>query len=117
MAERLYRCINPKCGPNGHEFTGESPAKCPKCGIAEDDPKLGLAIRRLVLVHFDPPSPLPGIGMGYRACNHQRGIAVGMPSPDKPGVHAGTGDPRSVTCPKCKESEEYTAAMAAFDDD
>lgn len=117
MAIKMFRCANPKCRKaNKGTFFAEIP-KCPQCGIEANDPKYGRLIGRCALVHFDPPSPVPGIGLNVRACDPAKVITVASTNERKPSWHAGTGNPKGVTCPQCKETRAYQAAIAGLDDE
>jgi ssDNA-binding Zn-finger/Zn-ribbon topoisomerase 1 len=110
MAKKFYQCLNPKCLPvEKGRFMAEL-GTCPQCGANEDDPKRGRLIHRLVMVHYDPPSEVPGFGQGVRACNKKVIIQV-LPNPGggmpKKPWQAGTGNVYAVTCPDCKETEEW----------
>ena len=115
---KLFRCTRVSCVKKDQgRFQSEGWA-CPQCGLPMKDPKLGDKIMRLTMVHFDPPSEWPGMGLHYRACDPSIGIQVapaqnGMPNP----WHAGTGDPRQVSCPKCKDTEAYKKALATAEDE
>jgi hypothetical protein len=120
---KQYICSHPKClVKDGGKFSGEfTPKKavCPRCGTREDDEKFGCAIQRLTVIHFDPPTHMPGIGQNHRACDPAVGIKAQllsnslMPNP----WHAGTGDINVVTCEKCKATPEYQQAMQRQDDE
>ncbi len=115
---KYYRCHNPTCAPKDQgKFRSTAPV-CPQCRISADDPKFGRLIVRLVFVHFDPPTHVPGIGQNVRACDPTKPIQApdgpnGLPNP----WHAGTGVPAAVTCQACQETPEYKAALAAEDDE
>lgn len=119
MPLKMFRCLNPTCCTLKDQgiFHAEYP-KCPRCQTDAADPKFGRLIVRLTLVHFDPPTHVPGIGKNYRACDPTVDIQAaqggnGMPNP----FHAGTGTPAAVTCPACKESAEFKAALATEEED
>jgi len=99
----LYRCLNPKCaddpsGKLGHDFTADVPV-CDKCGVDGRDPRFARVVHRLVVLHYDPPSPVEGIGLGHRACDPSK---TSRASSD--GMQMATGDPESVNCAKCRET-------------
>lgn len=114
---KQYRCLRPKCqNRNKGLFKAEQPT-CPQCNLQANDPKFGHMICRLVVVHFDPPTDFPGMGQGYRACDHAKTIQAdpgtgGVPNP----WHAGTGAINAVTCSECKETTEYKTAAALQDE-
>jgi hypothetical protein len=118
MATRkLFRCNNPKCqAVNKGKFQSEKP-ECPQCKIGADHPKFGSLILRLVMVHYDPPSEMPGISQWVRACDKSKSIAVqdggGVPNP----WHAGTGLIQAVTCPECMATAEFKASLAQCEDE
>ena len=115
---KLFTCTNPRCHENGQDFgfsSTDAEPPCPKCGVAYTDPRK--IVRRLVMIHFDPPSDVPGFGCGHRACDPKVHIAIGggpngdqdwLPNP----YHAGTGDPMRVTCPACRASDAWKTALA-----
>lgn len=97
---KLYRCH--PCGK--FEFTADRPV-CPQCGTDGDDPRIkarGFVIP-LVILHFDPPSGLPGMGKNRPACDQT--LYVGHN-----GVRA-TGEPSAVSCAACKLTEEFALAL------
>lgn len=83
------------------------------------DPKFGNQIERIAIIHLDPPSEFPGVGMGYRACNHDRVIGVDMvPGTRVPNpFNIGTGVASLVTCEACKKTPEYLALIARENDE
>lgn len=113
----LFRCLRPKCaeGKNGFEFQAEK-AQCPKCGLRREDPRMGQFLVPLHIVHFDPPDePELGKGKNYRACDPGQPITVPM---TRDGKHPasrdhGTAVPQAVTCPACKQTPVYKAALSA----
>lgn len=97
MAKRLYRCL--VCT---REFEADKPA-CEACGIdPATDPRNKDVIVPLVTHHFDPPSKVPGRGLGHAACNPR--LRIGTPK------CAFTGEPESVNCAACKASAQFLAA-------
>jgi len=118
---KLFRCGNPACKDRKtgkfHDFASEQPV-CDLCGIEANDEKYGHLIIRLVRVHFDPPSKVPGIGLTVRACNPRIAITA-MTEGDGPPTpwHAGTGDVDCVTCPECRATPAWEQAhMDAHDE-
>jgi hypothetical protein len=113
----LYRCLNPKCadrpdGKPGHDFDakldkGRPVPVCDKCGLDGRLPKFMRYIVKLVCIHFDPPSGLPGVGLNVCLCD---GRDVGKL---KAGEAGATGDPECVTCPKCLEHPQFTYEVDA----
>jgi len=115
----MWRCLNPECADNpggnaGHEFDSETlMAVCPKCGASRAHPRTGQLLVRLATIHFDPPTKFKGIGENRRACD---GKSVLIDDPLKAGLdhfHGATGDPGSVTCRECKQTDKFKAAAAA----
>ena len=102
----LWRCYNPKCATNpygkqGFDFEVDGRvAKCPKCGIDNEGRFTSLLVR-LTLIHYDPPSPVPGFGMGYTLCDANRMVYA-----LNPGEQA-SGEPVAVNCKKCKEHADF----------
>ncbi len=119
--EKRYRCDNGNCRskPTKGEFRSKVPL-CPLCGTAADEPRFGHLIVRLVDIHFDPPSHIANYGMGHRACNPAVPIqaqANELGEPTLSGLfHAGTGDPRCVTCDACKETDVFKRVFDEWDD-
>lgn len=115
MNDKLYRCSNANCCDrvgNPHEFLADE-GICPKCGISQGDQRFGSLIIRCVMIHFDPPSPVPGYGLGVRACAPETAIHAPVDAFGRPRIgHGGTGDPVAVSCPACKATEAYQAAIA-----
>lgn len=109
--KRTWRCYNPACadveGIPGHDFDVEAgKAKCDRCGIAEDDPRYGGKLVALAVIHWEAPSVVEGMGVGYPAC-----------APNATAAQAGrvhrTGSPKAVTCHACKETPAFQEALAA----
>jgi len=90
----LHRCLNPRCEVT--EFTAADPV-CPGCGA--ENP----LVVRLPVIHFDPPSPFAGKGLGHRACDPTTPISRGR----------GTGEPAVVNCPACRATDAFRAVPAA----
>ena len=107
-AYRCYNCVGDN-GTPGKDFEGDAP-KCPACGVdAAGNPRLAGMIVALEVIHFDAPSPVRGVGVGFRACDPKKRL------PDGDGMDKGTrftGHPAAVTCPRCKASEAYLKATA-----
>lgn len=101
---RFWRCYNTPCadkpGTPGHDFMAVDPV-CDKCGIDRRDPRFTQIITPVVVVHYDPPSPVDGVGQRTLAC-------TGKPIA---GFRA-TGDPEAVNCPACQASEAWQANYA-----
>lgn len=122
MAVKAYRCMNPECLAKKSDalfFADPVPGtlECPQCGLKDSDPKFGGLLQRMVIVHFDPPSRIPGFGLGVRACDPTKGINVKAVSTKKPSWHSGTGNTDAVTCPQCKETLEFKKAAAQTDEE
>jgi hypothetical protein len=114
-----FRCLRTTCQKlDMGRFFSAAP-RCPQCGLEGNDPD-GKNIVLLVMVHYDPPraanddvfidmsGKIMGTGKGHRACEPRRSIqaaedANGVPVP----WHAGTGIKAQVTCPACKQTEEF----------
>lgn len=101
-----YRCQNPLCAgkPDFWVDAGKDPA-CPGCEISITDERFKSLITPVAILHFDPPSHVPGFGRGYWACNPAKAVVVNV------GRDRATGDPLVVTCPACKETAAYASAM------
>src|SRR5579864_6436536 len=94
---KQFRCMNQKCqAKNDGRFESESDEPtCSQCNIGKDHPRFGKMILRVAEIHFDPPSEVPGYGLGFRACNPK--VPIGVPINGlKPVYHGGTGDPTIV---------------------
>ncbi len=69
----------------------------------------------MTVTHFDPPvDPDNQGGLNHRACDPSisifaRFLRNGEPDP----WHNGTGALSAVTCPACKETEAFKAALTA----
>lgn len=100
---RLWRCYNQKCSDSphkpGHDFSADGP-KCDRCGTDGTLPKFAHLIVPLKIVHFDPPSHVDDIGLGFIACQPTEPI----------GKYRATGDPGSVNCPACRVTEAWEKA-------
>lgn len=115
---KLFRCTRPSCTTKDMGRFQSLGWECPQCGLSIKDPKLGHKIIRLTVIHFDPPSEWPGVGLNVRACNKAMPIQApegpnGVPNP----WHAGTGDPRQVSCPDCLLTDEYKKALLTSEDE
>ncbi len=114
---KFFQCDRPSCLKlRKGRFYSEQPI-CPQCKTEGKDPKYGHTIRRLTIIHYDPPSEYPGIGMTHRACSRKEPIQAsdgvnGQPNP----WHAGTGSIAAVTCHECMKTPEFKKAAAALDD-
>lgn len=107
---QFYRCL--KCSTKEpFEFWAEQPV-CPQCGLRRDDARLGQFLIPLHVIHFDPPE-IPALmkGKNVRACEPAVAIQTPLDTRNNPTRHGGTGDPRAVTCPQCKETEAFKAAL------
>ena len=120
--KKFFRCLNPKClqvemGQFWSDASEKNPAVCPQCGIVgKQGTKFGHMIQRLTVVHFDPPTEIPGIGQNVRACETSRAIQAdempnGIPNP----YHAGTGSVQQVNCPECMATTAYIDACMTHD--
>lgn len=101
---RFYRCYNPNCTEHpakmpGYDFTADVPV-CPKCKVDARQPRFSHLIVPLVIIHFDPPSQVPGYGVGELACD-------GKPSAGR----MATGDPEVVNCPACRQTDVWKEAQ------
>lgn len=95
----LFRCLNCRA-----EFEAAAPA-CAPCGLdAAKSPRDAELVVKLETIHFDPPSGVAGRGLNHAACDPR--LTLG-------GGRRFTGEPGSVTCAKCKQTEAYTAADGA----
>lgn len=106
----LYRCWNASCatdkaGRLGFDFDASEPV-CPRCGADARQPRTANVVIELAVIHFEPPSPRDGIGIGETAC--------------KPGYarhriarHA-TSDPRVVNCAECRKTEVFRTEAARW---
>lgn len=108
---RCYACLNDK-GTHGVDFaTDAADPTCPTCGIAKSDKRAGQFIETLVLLHWEPPHPHPGlaarVGCGHLACDPS--VKTGMGG----AGHRVTAEPSVVNCPGCKASAVFKAAAAS----
>lgn len=100
---------NPHAGRLGFEFEGEkSAAKCPKCGIESGDIRFGPLLTPLVTIHYDPPSPVPGYGMGYPLCDKSK-IVVAL------NGEQASGEPCAVNCKACKDHADFPKDWVEMD--
>ena len=125
-AKKLFRCMNPKCqalnlamGRFWAEASETNPAVCPQCKIVgKANTKFGHLIVRLTIVHFDPPSEIPGIGLNVRACDQDKIIQVSEGGNGIPNhYHVGSGSVRAVNCPACQASEAYQQVLRIEQDE
>jgi hypothetical protein len=112
---RPYRCYNCGVYPDTYDFYAEDVGKmvaCPKCKITVGEFKDHLT--PLVLIHFDPPHPVVAVGRGTR----RRACAPAVPTTNVEATegekHGATGVAMHVTCPNCRKSVEYAAAIKAY---
>lgn len=93
-----YRCMGCENdrGLPGREFESATPV-CPGCGADARNPRHANHIVELRDIHYDAPSRVKGVGVGYRACDPTKRL------PDGNGVtgSAFTGEPSAVTCQAC----------------
>lgn len=102
---RCYACTNDN-GLPGRDFVAENPV-CPACGLdGTTNPRFKPLFAELAVVHFDPPTAVPGVGTNRPACDPKKKIGG-------PGVDRATGEPLAVTCPACKGSKTWQDAMEA----
>lgn len=110
MAKRFWkcwRCQDENAPRPGYDFTADDPV-CPKCKTnGETTEGKDIVIARMVL-HFEPPSDLPGVGSRIVACS-------GLPTPTTP-VRC-TGEPHQVNCPACRATEAWKQAKEKWDRD
>ena len=103
-----YRCQNPLCaGKPDFWVDTDKVAACPCCEISITDKRFGKVISPLVVMHFEPPSHVAGYGRGHYACDPGK-VVVQVATR---GRELATGEPRAVTCPSCKETAAYAAAI------
>jgi hypothetical protein len=103
MAQRAYRCLLCRSleRPHGLDFEGTEP-KCPRCAAGPP------AVQALVHIHLlvlDPEGPILGeFGRRYHvACKPEATNPRGAPC---------TGETVAVTCPLCKQTNDYKAVKA-----
>ena len=104
---RCYNCDGPK-GLPGRDFEAAAPT-CPACGVDGTVPRFAGLVAALEVVHFDAPSVVRNVGVGYRACDPAKRLPAGD------GMDAGprfSGHPAAVTCPGCKASAAFLEATA-----
>lgn len=121
---RCYECLSPErkaIGKPGYEFevlsTVENPA-CPSCGTPIKSDRGERVIHPISVIHFEAPAKAApnsiraktassagrgggmylNTGSGVIACNTSR-VSTGK-------IHT-SGEPKAVTCPKCKETDVY----------
>lgn len=99
-----YLCLN--CaddkGIPGKKFWSDT-AKC-SCGVDATVPELASYLKKLVLMHYDPPHPvLHGRGTNKKLCDGQSVHTL------VPAKESYTGDPSCVTCPLCKAHAKFPA--------
>jgi hypothetical protein len=93
----LYRCEN--CAT---VFEADRPS-CKQCKIdPAKDARFARLFSKLLLIHFDPPTHVRGIGKGHLAC--MPAVGVGM------GGHRATGEPAVVNCKACRATAAWQAA-------
>lgn len=98
----LFRCNS--CQPP-RVFEADRPT-CAECELdPAKDARHGRFFDQLLIIHYDPPTNVKGIGQNVAACNPK--VKVG-----RQGRHTTadrfTGDKSAVTCPRCKATEVYT---------
>lgn len=97
----LYRCNH--CQPP-RTFEADRPV-CEACGLdPKKDARHGRFIDQLLVIHYDPPTAIRGIGQNVAACNPKLrvgGQGVG------PTAERFTGEKTAVTCEKCKQTAAY----------
>lgn len=104
MLWRCYACLDGKTGMPGHDFESEAAMPtCPKCLTDSSNPRHVKFFTRRETVHFDAPSGLPDTGVGHLACDPSERIPQGE-------RYRFTSEPRSVTCPKCRETAAWIHA-------
>jgi hypothetical protein len=99
---RCYACVDAKGRP-GRDFEAAGPPKCPACGADPAlDPRHARVVQPVAVIHFDPPSGVPGLGVGLWACDKTKPVA---------GGGMATGDPLAVTCAACVRTPTFAQAM------
>ena len=95
------------------EASESNPAVCPQCGIVgKQGTKFGHLIQRLSIVHFDPPTDIPGVGWNVRACDRTKGVQAFEGQDGIPNAHnVGSGYVVAVNCLECMKTEEYKKAV------
>src|SRR5689334_1163052 len=100
---KLWKCYNPSCcdkpGVPGHDFAAELPV-CDACGTDARVPRFANLIVRRVVIHFEPPSHVEGMGAGHLAC---------QPKAD-PQKYRRTGSAIDVNCPVCVATDAWRQA-------
>lgn len=108
-AWKCYNCEARGTHPGGHDFEAET-AVCPLCKADGTTPRGRHAVLPRVVLHFDPPTAVVGIGENAIACRPTVNI-VG----NRNGIRA-TGEPAVVTCEACKATEAFKNASVVATD-
>ena len=102
----MYRChvCEPEANQLGTDFEANKPI-CPRCGTDGTNARFQKYITERVVLHFDAPTHIPDLGVGYIACNPSQRVPA--------GAHLRfTGDPGAVSCPACRATEAWVKASA-----
>lgn len=110
-----WRCMNPKCSnPEarpGFDFDGEAKtAKCPKCGIENTHPRFGNLLVKLTTIHYDPPSEVPGYGLGFPLCDPYRKVGDLWQKKEQ-----ASGEPGLANCQTCLEHKDFPKEWVDMD--
>lgn len=90
-----------RCGQCRGEFVAQRPS-CAKCGLDPSQDKRHAALfQEMTTIHYDPPSHVPGMGLGHAACNQK--LKTGS------NGDAWTGEKPVVNCEQCKASDLFLA--------
>lgn len=108
-AWKCYNCEAKGTNPGGFDFEAEKPV-CPQCTADGSTPRGRHAVLPRVVMHFDPPTAVVGVGENAIACRPTVNI-IG----NRNGIRA-TGEPSVVTCEACKATDAYkNASKGAVD--
>lgn len=90
-----------RCGQCEREFLADKPS-CTDCGLdPATDKRHAKFFLELRTIHFDAPTHIEGLGVGFAACDPK--FKVGTNN------DAFTGEKKFVNCEKCKDSEAFKA--------
>lgn len=103
----LYRCTH--CTPP-RTFEADRPV-CEVCNLdPKKNPRHAGFIDALLIIHFDPPSNVRGIGLNAAACNPKKKVGQLGSGPTAERL---TGEKAAVTCPACKATAAFTGETPA----